>query len=156
MSRLANLSKNKNTIMMRILGNQGLRKAMYYPESDFLDKPDVPHEQLLYKHLFPYRVIPNAQTQEKTLITLQFKEFRLVNQAFKSGYILINVICHRDVVQTDYDFLRHDYIISEIEKLANDQHGIGIGKLSFHEFEELDVDDQYLGQYIAYKLYEFN
>ncbi len=156
MPRLADISKNKYTILSRILEHEGLKKALYYTDRDFLDKPDVEDSQLLNKHIFPYPITLDETTEVGTFLTMQNKEFRLTQSSYKTGTIAINVFCHKDVIETDYAPLRYDFIVSEIDKLLNQQRGVGMGKLTFHELEEINVDHGFLGQSITYRLYEFN
>lgn len=157
MSRLSDLSKDKITVMERLLDSNELCKAVYYNERDFLNQPVLsnPYE-LIYEHIFPYRKVPKIDEKMKTYITMSFKNYSLANNRFKSGYIYINIFTHHDLVRTDYGVLRYDFIASEIDKLMNEKRGIGIGKIEFYDMDELFVNEKYLGVYLAYKLYEFN
>jgi hypothetical protein len=144
--------------MSRIITDQNICKAIYYNNKNFLDMPDIadPASVLLYNNVFPYRFIPDPEIIENTYVTLCFRRYRPVGSAFKSGYIYIYCFTHKDLVVTDYNVLRYDYIIAEIDKLINMQRGIGIGKAEFSEMDEFIVNDKYIGQYVSYKLYEFN
>lgn len=157
-SRFQDLSKDKVTIMSRLITSQNICKAVYYNDGNFLDQPDIvdPASVLIYKNLFPYRFIPEPDKNENTYITLSFRRYRPIDSSFKSGYIYIYVFTHKDLIQTDYGVLRYDYIVSEIDKLMNMQRGIGMGKAEFSEMDEFIVNEQYLGIYLCYKLYEFN
>jgi hypothetical protein len=157
-SRFQDLSKDKVTIMSRLITDQNICKAIYYNEANFLDQPDIvdPAKSLIYKNVFPYRFIPEPDKEEHTYVTLSFRRYKPVGSAFKSGLIYIYTFTHKDLVTTDYGVLRYDYIVSEIDKLINMQRGIGIGKAEFYEMDEFIVNEKYLGQYVAYKLYEFN
>lgn len=157
-SRLQDLSKDKVTIMSRIISDPNICKAIYYNEPNFLDQPDIvdPASSVIYKNVFPYRYIPDPTNEEHTYVTLSFRRYKPIGTAYKSGLIYIYVFTHKDLVKTDYGLLRYDYIISELDQLMNVQYGIGIGKAEFHEMDEFIVNEQYLGQFIAYKIHEFN
>jgi hypothetical protein len=159
MSRFKDLSKDKITVMMRLLSSQGICKALHYAEKDFLDKSDLTDNDkinLLYNKIFPYRKVPDINQTASTFITLSFRDYNLVNTSFKSGYIYINVLTHVDLIETDHGFLRYDFILSEIDELMNQQLGIGIGKPQFYKMDEIYVNEKYMGMFVAYKLYEFN
>lgn len=158
MSRLENLSKDKFTIMERLLTHQGICKALKYTESDFLDMPDVidPFE-LIGDKVFPYYRVPDTETDTSTYILISFRNYRPAKYSFKSGIINIFAITHKDLVMTDHGFLRYDYMISEIDKLMNDERGIGMGKLNFVGMDEVSsINDAFIGNVISYKPVEFN
>jgi hypothetical protein len=151
------LSNDKVTIMMRLLGSQNICKALNYSQSNFLDQPDIEDTSvLIYNKIYPYKFVPVADDNANSYITLSFRNYDLVNTSFKSGYIYINVLVHINLMQTDYGWLRSDYILSEIDKLMNQQRGIGIGKPQFYKMDEMYVNDKYFGIYIAYKMNELN
>jgi hypothetical protein len=109
-----------------------------------------------YKHIYPYRFVPQAETDKSTFITLSFRNYKKVNVTYKFGYVCIYIITHRDLIETDYEFLRYDYIAAEVDTLMNQQRGLGIGKTEFEEMDEFIVNEQYMGVYLKYKIYEFN
>jgi len=158
-SRLQDLSKDKMTIIERILSSQGICKALKYTSSNFLDQPDiVDPSELIMDKIYPYYRIPETSSEASSYILFSFRNYRLTKggNKFKSGLIQIFAITHKSLITTDYGFLRYDYIISEIDKLMNDVRGIGIGKLEFDKMDEIYINNDYLGSYIAYKPYEWN
>lgn len=157
MSNLENLSKDKYTVISRILNSQNIVKAISYNNTDFLDQPNVESpEELLFDRIFPHRFIPVVSNDMKTYITLSFEDYRPVGNTFKSGKIVITVFTHQSLFKTDYGFLRVDYIISEIDKLFNEKSGLGLFKANFIAMSDTSITKDHHGAYIAYKLYEFN
>lgn len=157
LAKFAELSEYKNTIIDRLLQSEELTKALKYSENDFLAQPSVDDpSQLIYKNIFPYRFIPEANILKETFITISFRKYRLVNSRFKSGYIYLNVFTHRDLFQTVYGCTRVDYLLTKIDELLNQQRGIGMGKLEFNKMDELTVNDLYQGTYIRFKSTDFN
>jgi hypothetical protein len=158
MSRLQDLSKDKSTIISRLISSQNLCKAVHYTDSDFLSKPDIsdPAGLLGYKNIYPFRFVPQSSTEKSTYITLSFRNYRKVNVAYKFGYVCIYIITHKDLIETAYEFLRYDYIAAEVDELMNNQRGLGIGRTEFEEMDEFIVNDQYMGVYLKYKIYEFS
>lgn len=145
--------------MLRILSSQELCKAIYYTDTNFLEKPDIEDlSSLIYENIFPYKKVPNdGETEVKTYITMSFGGFKKVTGGFfKSGRIWINAIVNLGNMKTDYGILRTDYIVSEIDKLVNDDRGIGIGKVQFYSLDDIYVNKNYLGAQICYELVEFN
>lgn len=158
MSRLGDLSKDKVTVMERIVSNQNLCKAIYYSNSGFLDQPDIHDTSILvYENVYPFSKIPEISNDTKTYITMSFGRYRQIDGGyFKSGIIYINVLVHKNNMQTDYGYLRTDYIVSAIDSLVQGDRGIGIGKVEFYEMNEFVANKDYLGVTIGYKLVEFN
>lgn len=143
--------------MLRLLQQQGICKALMYDSKNFLDLPDIiDPTTLVYKKIFPYKFVPDVQTMANTYITMQFRNYRPIKTHFKSGLIRINVLVHHNLHETDHGFLRSDYLISEIDKIMNQEHGIGIGKLEFHHMDEIPVNDKYHCYFVEYKPVEFN
>lgn len=157
MTRLKELSNYKEQVLTKLVESQGLCKALRYTESNFLDMPDVTNPtELIYNKIYPYRFVPDTSVEVSTFVTISFRKYRPVKASFKSGFIYFNVFAHKNIHRTDYGFLRCDYIISEIDYLFNTQSGFGIGKTEFYDMDELYVNTDYHGMYIAYRLYEFN
>ena len=143
--------------MYRLADSTDLCKALYYNEPNFLDQPDIDDTgELFYNNIFPFSRIPELAKEGKSYLTMAFKDYRKVNNGFKSGFIYLHTFTHVNLIRTDHGFLRYDFIISEIDKLMNDQRGIGIGKAEFYKMDEYYVNEQYMGMYVAYKLWEFN
>jgi hypothetical protein len=159
MSRLSDLSKDKNTIMLRMINSQNLCKAIYYTDTNFLDKPDIDDPStLIYKNIFPYRQIPpDDETETHTYVTMYFGGYKpTVGGFYKAGKVWIHAIVNLDAMRTDYGVLRTDYIISEIDKIINDERGLGIGKAKFYSLDDIYVNKSYTGIQICYEITEFN
>lgn len=147
------------TVIERILQSQGICKALAYDEPNFLDQPDIiDPSDLIMDKIFPFYRVPKSEKDVSTYILLSFRNYRPIRGGkFKSGNINIFAITHKDLVVTDYEFLRYDYIMSEIDKLINNEPGIGIGKLEFHQMDEVTfINSDYIGNVISYKPYEWN
>lgn len=158
MARFEELGQYKNNIVEKLIAKQEICKALFYSDRNFLDKPNITDpEALIYQHIFPFRFIPNKDDSEmKTYITMAFRKYRSINNAFKTGYIHIHIFTHKDLHRTDYGTLRTDFLLSQVDKALNKQSGIGIGKLEFDEADEYFVNDKYMGMYASYKPVDFN
>lgn len=156
MSRLAELGEYKNTILLKLINNDNLVRAVNNPESDFLTNPVADPSSIIYSNLFPYKFVPDIQSGEKTFITMMFSDFQLVNTVYKSGCIWFYVFTHKNLMKTDYGILRSDYIINQIDEVMNQSRELGIGKLQFEGMSDFSVSEDYLGGWIKYKNYDFN
>jgi hypothetical protein len=157
MSRLKELSQDKVTIMMRIIGSQNICKALYYNDTNFLDQPDIAEPTgLIYDQIFPYKKVPEVSSDAKSYITMSFNRYRPVGNRFKAGYVYLYIFVNKNNMRTDYGCLRTDYIVSEIDELINQTYGLGIGKVEFNSMDDIIVNQNYLGMEISYKLCDFN
>jgi hypothetical protein len=156
--RFSELGKNKNEIMMRLVSNENIVKALTYNNTDFLNQP-TPEDAvgLIYTQIFPYQKVPTTQDTAKTFITMKFG-YKPDGTFFKVSTIFFYVITHISLVRTDYGILRYDFLINEIDKMFNSQRGIGIGKLPFYAMDDFQVsgNSDWLGAFVAYKSTEFN
>lgn len=157
MAYLEEISNYKNTILQRIVSDQELCKAVQYNDKNFLDKADIDDTTtLIYDRIFPYKFIPDTNTEEKTFITLSVGRFQYVNNSFKEGLIIISIFTHRDLFRTDYSKTRVDFILNKIDSLLNYKSGIGLGKLEFDMLDEIAVNDKFQGAYVCYRPIDFN
>ncbi|MWV44969.1 hypothetical protein GRF59_15205 [Paenibacillus sp. HJL G12] len=153
MSRLENLSKDKETIMLRLIDSPDLCKALYYRNSDFLDQSDIEDtSELLYKNIYPFSTVPELSKDRMSYVTMALRNYGYINNVFRRGYVYFYVIIHKDLLRTEYGFLRNDFILNEIDRLMNEKRGIGIGKTRFYKMDEMYVNDSYTGYYTSYKL----
>lgn len=157
MSRLKNLSLNKEKIMMRIIGSPELVKAIHYPNSDFLDQADIDvPEELINTNIFPKKRVP-LDKDTNTFLTIDITDYKPTrNPRFKRATVYIYVLVHESLTSTDYGVMRMDYILSKLDELLNDKRGIGDFELDFKSIRDVYVNASYEGKYIAYDLLEFN
>lgn len=142
--------------MLKIVESQELSKAIYYEDSNFLDKPDLIPEQLINHNVFPYRKVP-LDGETNTYIAVDITDYKpSSNPRFKRATVYIYVLVHESLFHTDYGDLRYDFILSELDKLFNNSKGIGDFKLTFKTIRPVTVNERYTGNYIAYDLLEFN
>jgi len=162
MSRFAEFGKYKTNILLKLIEDQEIVKCLYFSNSEdtnFLDKtlPDnFNPTTLIYERIFPYQFVPDIQDTTKTFITLSFNRFRLVNNSFKSGYIHFYVFTHKSCMKTDYATLRTDFLVNKIDSIMNQSVDFGIGKLQFNNMDDIIINNNYIGNVIEYKNYEFN
>ena len=142
---------------MKLIENPNIVKCLVNNESNFLETPlpiDFDSSSLIYNQLFPWRFVPTTLTEANTFITMKFG-YKPNGVVFKNGSIYFYIITHNSLLRTDYGTLRCDYLVNEIDKIFNSSRDLGIGKLSFYEMDEIMVNENYSGIYLAYKNTEF-
>lgn len=105
--------------------------------------------------MFPFKFIPDTQTNPITLITLKCS-YKPDGLTYKIGSIIFYVITHQSIISTD-DGLRYDFLINKIDEIFNSSRFIGIGKMPFYDMDEIVIDSsgKWIGSYIMYKTTEF-
>ena len=142
---------------MKLIENPNIVKCLVNNESDFLDLSlpiDFDSSSLVYSQIFPWRFVPTPQTIANTFITMKFG-YKPNGMTFKNGSIYFYIITHNSLLRTSYGTLRCDYLVNEIDKVFNSSRDLGLGKLPFYDMDEILVNDNYNGIYLAYKSTEF-
>jgi hypothetical protein len=157
-SRFAELGTNKDSIMMNLITDDNIVKALYFKERDFLSQ-SIPvgfnRKRLIYSNIYPYRFVPKITQDQSTFITMSFN-FKPCGVTFKYGFIYFYIITHESLVRTDIGMLRYDYIINQIDELFNRSRDITIGQLEFNDMDEFILHDgNWVGAYIKYKAVDF-
>jgi len=160
MSRFEELNLNIDTVLMKLLSSQDLCKYLFYDEDDPMSQPNIEDTSiLLFDRIYPTPVSPTITDSAKSLITIIQDDFSLAqtNTAFKTSKIIFNILCHIELWRMPgTGKLRPYSILSEIDKLFNQQRVLGIGKLSFSNGRWIGVNDRWQGYQVAYKIYEFD
>jgi len=155
--RLKELSDYKNKIISKIIDNENLVKALSNNTEDFLDQPLISDvTSIIYKNVFPYKYIPSAQETASSYITMAFTNFSPQNREFKVGNIYFYIICHNNLLKTNYGCLRYDYIVNLIDEIFNDTGNISIGDFKFDSMSDFQVDSNHIGCWICYEARSFN
>jgi hypothetical protein len=142
---------------MKLIESPEIVKCLVNNQSNFLDIPlpvDFNVTSLIYLNIYPYRFIPDIQTEPKTFITTSFG-YRSSGMTFKFGSVCFYVVCHNSLLRTDYGMLRYDYLINQIDEIFNSSRNLGIGKLPFYSMDDILVNENYSGACIIYKTTEF-
>ncbi len=151
----AKLTDYKNNIAMNLLTNEKIIKAIVSNDSNFLDNP-LPDNivALLYNNIFPYKHTFDMIDEVKTFITMDFGEYKYVNNKFQSGLVTFYTFSHKSIIRTDYG-LRYDFILNEINNLFNKEYGIGAFNLTLVTGGDFQVNHDYFGSSAKYKFTDF-
>lgn len=151
------IGKLRLQIFTDILGNSTLLKAIGNSQSNFLDFSTPDSMVLRYTQVYPYSVASTKFIDAKTYLTMTLTGFKPLNgsQQIKDGIIRFYIVCHQDLLRTDYGF-RTDYILPLIDGLFAKRNGLGIGKVEFIGMDDLmGLPDKYFGTTIAYRVVDF-
>lgn len=157
MKHFSELTNYKNNILLKLVSNENLIKALYNTDKNFLDQSlpiNFDPTSLIYDSIFPYPYIPNIIDSPKTFITMNFDNFRYINNVFKSGILNFNILTHYFLMPTDYG-LRTDYILKEIDLLFNKQYDVGSFNLELYAGGDFVVNEKYYGISISYVFTDF-
>ena len=156
MSRFKELSEYKNNILIKLISNENLIKALTNNTPDFLDQPLISDTaSTIYSEIWPYRYVPDISDSAKTYLTMAFTGYRKLGNQYKSGNIFFYVFCHKSLVRTNYGFLRYDYIAGLVDEMFSEERGFGLGKLEFSSMDDIMINDDYMGISLGYKIVEF-
>lgn len=154
--RFKELSQYKNNILVDIISNENLIKAITNNPEDFLDQPLISDvTSTIYSSIYPYRYVPEVSDQAQTYLTMAFTNYRKLGNQYKSGKIYFYVLCHKSLVKTSYGCLRYDYIAGELDEMFSDERGYGLGKLEFDGMDDISIGNDYVGVVLSYKITDF-
>ena len=112
------ISEYKNRIAADLLNNEKIVKAL----SEVVSQEELQQmDDLLYNRIYPYDYIPQTTQEVGCYICyeLYVPKVSIVNYFFKDIVFEFTIICHQDVMKTDYGATRIDYVASLIEEIFN-------------------------------------
>lgn len=159
LQRFERLSQDKMNILTYLTSSYEITQAIGCDEIDFLN-PDFKIENpdsLIMTQIFPYKYVPPLNENKSTFLTLGFENYVPVRgQQYKNGIVAFYIMSHNDKQQTDYGFLRPDYITHKIDQIFDRTYKIGgIGKVQFAYMNPISINEKYHGNKVAYEVYEW-
>ena len=86
---------------------------------------------------------------------MRFKYRKVKGQnVFKAAFITFYIFCTESVIQTDYQVLKTDYILQQVDRLLSDTRNESwLGKLEMDSMEDVNMDSEgkYIGISVTYK-----
>ena len=157
--RFDNLSKNKNLILETLYGNDDIVKCLINNNSDFKISTipsDFDRTSLVYSQMFPFKYIPDIQSEPRTFIALKSRYAPYKENSYRYNTIYFYVVTHRSIISTDSG-LRYDFLIDKIDEIFNLSKEFKSSKLQFNDMDEFIVDPsgQWMGSYICYETLGF-
>jgi len=146
----------KNKIIMKIIENTDLLKALVNTDSDFLSvELLISPEEAVYSYVFPYMDSKTILTETQSFITMEFRDFKASKgNCYKSGQVLFYIICEKSLIKTTQGN-RYDYIFERLMEIFDESKDIGIGKMIISKWGDMAFGDNYLGCYCILELTDF-
>ena len=143
-------------IVQKFINNEKLKKLLFYPVKDALDRKDLTSEEtlgLLHKNI---RVIPKLQVSEdvQSYIIIGFDGFitNAKNPEYRDNIITFDVICHFDSWVMENYQLRPYLIMGEIDGMLNKSKLNGIGTIDFIGANQLLLSSDLAGFSLTYRV----
>ena len=147
--------KDLFNIINKLLGNENLKRLLYYPTKDALDKPLLTKQQSLELMNKNIKVVPKILAEEtvESYVIITFDNFftNENNPEFRDNTITFDIICHMDTwVMNNYQ-LRPYKIMGEIDGMLNNSKLNGIGVVEFLSANQLILNDIFAGFSLSYR-----
>ena len=143
-------------IVQKFINNEKLKKLLFYPVKDALDRKNLTSEEtlgLLHKNI---RVIPKLQVNEdvQSYIIIGFDGFttNANNPEFRDNMITFDIICHTNTWVMEGYQLRPYKIMGEIDGMLNNQKLNGIGVVEFAGATQLLLNSELAGYTLMYRV----
>jgi hypothetical protein len=154
-SSFLSVEKDYSLIMDNLMKNERLKKLLYYPYRDALNRPNLNQEQT--KELFGdyIRISPNYKisNKEKNYLIINFTEFYGNTTDFKEATLVFDIVLHLDNYLLDDYKLRGYKIAAEINEMMKQKTLNNMGKIDQVLVETRVLDDEFVLMSVAYKLY---
>lgn len=89
-------------------------------------------EGLIYKHIFPYAYVPEVEEEAKCYILVTVDMPKVWNDnsyLFQQVLVCFYVLCHQELMKTEYGGTRIDYIADQLESVFNQSTDFGFGEM---------------------------
>lgn len=112
--------------------------------------------EIIYKYIFPFGVITPTQSEAHCYITVEvtMPQVSTVNYFFKDVLLVVNVICHNDLMRTTYNIPRHDYLSAKICELLNGSAFLGYGEMQLVSNTEGAFSERHSGRTMRFQVKE--
>lgn len=153
-SSFLSVEKDMSIILNQILSNPRLKRLLYYPTPDAIDRPNLNEQQTLDLINKNIKTVPKLYVDGSVLsyIIISFDNFTqsAKNPEFRDNIVEFDIICHFDQWQLK-DFQQRPYkIAAEIDSMLNDKHLSGIGTLHFLGANQMILTDEFAGLCLMY------
>ncbi len=148
--------KDLFNIVDKLLSNENLKRLLYYPTRDALDKPPLTQDEttaMIHKNI---RVVPRLKIDEtvESYIIISFDDFMTNenNPEFRDNLIIFDVICHIDTWAMQNYQIRPYKIMGEIDGMLNGKKLNGFGTVEFINAKQIVLNSELAGYTIMYRV----
>lgn len=89
-------------------------------------------EELIYKNIFPYVYVPDVEEEAKCYILVTVDMPKVWNDnsyLFQQVLVCFYILCHQELMKTEYGGTRIDYISDQLEGLFKQSMDFGFGEM---------------------------
>lgn len=121
-----------------------------------LNAQELEPSELMYRNIFPFGVISDTELDAKCFITVEvtMPQVSTVNYFFKDVLLVINVVCHNDLMRTKYGIPRHDYLSAKICEILNGSTDFGYGEVELVSNTENAFSERHAGRTMRFQAKE--
>lgn len=154
-SSFLSMRKDASTIVYKMLGNNELKKLLYYPIKEYHSMPDLTQEQSFSLINRNIRLVPKILEEEdiESFVIISFDNFEtnLTNPEYRDNVISFDIFCRFDTWNLGDFKLRPYCIAGEIDAMFNNQHLSGLGDLYFLGANQIIINDKIGGLSLMYQ-----
>lgn len=148
------MEKDTALIVDMMLKNERLKKLLYYPTRDCLEKPNLTEDQTLSLIGNQIKTIPKIFVNNEDLIyvLINFDGYtpNFTNPEFRNNIITFDVVCNVDNWQLKDFQLRPYRIAAELDTMFSNKHLTGIGTLNFTGGLQVVMSPEHIGLNLSY------
>ena len=155
-SSFLSLEKDLSIIVDLILKNNNLKKLLYYTTPDCLNKPNLTEDQSLELIGNNIKIVPKIYVNPRieNYLFIRFNNFvPSTNPEFRTNLIEFDILCHMSQWQLKDFQLRPYRIAAEIDSMLQNKRLTGIGNIEFVSAVDQNLDDEYVGVCLRYRVY---
>lgn len=156
-SSFLTIEKNFSIIINKILSDNKLKKLLYYPTKDCLEKDNLTQEQTLELIDKNYiKIVPKLLEEEflKNYLVITFGNFTTCqdNPEYRNCIITFSILSNFDQWQLGNYKLRPYKIAGRIDALFNNQKLNNIGKVNFLTGDQIILNESVGGLTLMYSV----
>lgn len=153
-SSFLSLEKDANLIIQKILGNDNIKKMLFYQDKHCLELPKLDDKQTI--SLINNQIIYSPKIEiDKNLMSYLFVSFddfvpNGTNPQYRDNMVEFDIICHYNSWNLGDFRLRPYKIAGELDSMFNNQRLTGIGVLNFIGAKQINLNDEFGGVSLIY------
>lgn len=155
-SGFLSVEKDLNIIMDRILKNERLKKLLFYPTVDSLERPELKDEQIDQLLKYNIKIVPKMKIDKNiyTYLYITFGSFstNTTNPEFRNNVIMFDILCHFDYWQLKDSALRPYRIAAELDSMFADFKLTNFGQTKFVAADTINISDEFGGLCLMYQV----
>ena len=153
-SSFLSLEKDAAIIVKDLLGNNNLKKLLFYEDKNCLSLPNLNAEQTASLIDQQIMICPKVEIDKSmfSYILITFDEFipNDTNPEYRDNLITFNIVCHFNSWNLGDFQLRPYKIAGEIDSMFDGKHMFGIGELQFVGAKQIALNDEFGGLSLIY------